>query len=363
MKILLLGDYSGLHLNLAQGLRALGEEVKVASGGDLWKGFERDIDLKQPSKFKRPRFLLKLLKAYPQLCNNDVVQLIGPNPLGTSPWVNNLYTNLIVNHNDKLFLGANGMDYYYCKAALEGKFKYSIFQIDSIKNDPWVTMQRESINDQTINNFNIKLAKKANGITSCAVGYYQAYHEDFPDKTKFIPLPINTNKFSYINFDEKKSDKIIFFIGKMKGREKRKGIDVIEQVLNKLQNIFPNDVEIKVASSVPFKQYHQMMNESHIICDQLYAYGIGMNGLIGQAKGLIACGGADEELYKLLNEYDNRPIIDINTTKEKMLQTFENLIENKKNLKTQSINSRNFIEKHHNYIMVAQQYLDFWKTK
>ena len=45
MKILLLGEYSNVHATLAKGLRKLGHKVTVASNGDLWKGYERDIDL------------------------------------------------------------------------------------------------------------------------------------------------------------------------------------------------------------------------------------------------------------------------------------------------------------------------------
>ena len=45
MKILLLGEYSNVHSTLALGLRALGEQVCVASDGDGWKNYPRDIDL------------------------------------------------------------------------------------------------------------------------------------------------------------------------------------------------------------------------------------------------------------------------------------------------------------------------------
>ena len=41
MKILLLGEYSNVHNTLADGLRALGHEVTVASNGDFWKNYPR----------------------------------------------------------------------------------------------------------------------------------------------------------------------------------------------------------------------------------------------------------------------------------------------------------------------------------
>ena len=49
MRILLLGDYSNVHATLADGLRQLGHTVVVASDGDGWKNYPRDVDLARPS--------------------------------------------------------------------------------------------------------------------------------------------------------------------------------------------------------------------------------------------------------------------------------------------------------------------------
>ena len=80
MKILLLGDYSNVHATLALGLRALGHKVTLASDGDTWKNYPRDIDLKRPSLGKLPSivYFLRLLRTFRQFKNYDVVQLINP---------------------------------------------------------------------------------------------------------------------------------------------------------------------------------------------------------------------------------------------------------------------------------------------
>ena len=52
MKVLLLGEYSNVHWTLAQGLRALGHSVTVASDGDSRKNYPRDIDLHRKSTGK-----------------------------------------------------------------------------------------------------------------------------------------------------------------------------------------------------------------------------------------------------------------------------------------------------------------------
>ena len=64
MKILLVGEYSNVHWTLAEGLRALGHDVTVASGGDSWKGYPRDIDLgHERTPLGHLSFIWRLLKA------------------------------------------------------------------------------------------------------------------------------------------------------------------------------------------------------------------------------------------------------------------------------------------------------------
>ena len=80
MKILLLGEYSNVHNTLAKGLRELGHQVTVASDGDSWKDYPRDIDLKRdpPQPHERLSFIWRLLKALPQMRGYDIDQIINP---------------------------------------------------------------------------------------------------------------------------------------------------------------------------------------------------------------------------------------------------------------------------------------------
>ena len=77
MKILLLGEYSNVHNTLAKGLRELGHKVPVASDGDSWKNYPRDIDLRREPGC-RMQFLWRLIKALPRMRRYDVVQIINP---------------------------------------------------------------------------------------------------------------------------------------------------------------------------------------------------------------------------------------------------------------------------------------------
>lgn len=49
MRILLFGEFSGLHVNLKRGLEDLGHEVTVVSFGDDFKKIKGDITIKNVS--------------------------------------------------------------------------------------------------------------------------------------------------------------------------------------------------------------------------------------------------------------------------------------------------------------------------
>ena len=90
MRILLLGEYSNVHNNLAYGLRALGHEVVTANNGDYWKHFDSDINLSRWVTHEtgwRARlqnaihfipFVCRLIPGLLRMQNFDVVQLINP---------------------------------------------------------------------------------------------------------------------------------------------------------------------------------------------------------------------------------------------------------------------------------------------
>lgn len=363
MKVLLLGEFSGMHQNLAMGLRNYGVDVTVASDGDLWKNYPRDIDLARDMDKHRNYFFAKVLKALPRLSGYDVVQLNCPKFLRGTPAFNSAIFSYLKRVNPNIFLGAHGMDANYIDYALSGKLKYSVFHIPAIQNDPRIINLKNIVNDKSELKLNSTVASQAKGIIASGVGYYLSYKNNYPSKTTYIPLAIDTEENPYVSTLKKDTKKIKFFLGMMKGRVVRKGTDVIYRVLKDLELKYPSDVELTVVESVPFKEYQKLLNDSHILCDQLYSYGLGLNGLIAQSKGLIVAGGADEEVYRLIGETQNKPIIDLNVGESLMLETFERLLDNKSNLKELSLKNRALVVKHHDSQVAAKRHLAFWKQQ
>lgn len=363
MKILLIGEYSSLHASLAKGLRLLGHDVVVASNGDFWKNYPRDIDLSR-STTKIGGLLLwaKLLSLLPRWRNFDVIQLI--NPLFAELKADKLkfFFNYLKQHNKKIFLLGAGMDYYWVQECCNTMpLRYSDFNIGTTLRThaeaqkeiaDWIGTEKELLNKY--------IAQQCNGIITCLYEYQVCYQPHYPDKTHFIPLPIDVlpnQDFPTPSF----TPPLKIFIGINKQRNVYKGTDIMLKAAQRIQQQYPDKVKLTVVESLPYAEYRQAMSHADIILDQLYSYTPSMNPLQAMTQGIICVGGGEPENYDIIHEKELRPIINVEPNEESVYSQLENLVlhpEKIVSLKQQSID---YVRKHHNLIDVAQQYVDFWK--
>lgn len=363
MKILLIGEYSRLHLTLAEGLRKLGHTVTVASDGDGFKNYSRDIDISRRSSAISDTAisLVKTAQAFRQFKGYDIVQINNPCFTPQNVIVNKQLYKYLRKHNPKVFLGAFGEDAIWMRASLnKNLFRYSEFQIDNkpINSGILESMEKKWLNNKT-EQFNRYIADTADGIIACLYEYYTAYKNDYQAKSVYIPLPINTDRLSYkplTNIPQK----ISFFIGINRDRSQFKGTDILEKALIRLKEHYPNEIVIKRAKSIGYDAYNKMMEEAHIVLDQLYSYTPAMNALTAMALGKTVISGGEPEMYELLGEKQNHPIINVYPNEDDVFNKLEHLINHKHLLPHLSASSRLFIEKHHSYTEIAKQYLSFW---
>lgn len=362
MKILLLGEYSNLHATLADGLRLLGHEVTVASDGCRWMENDRDINLARPGYdfYNSVNYLFRINKIFKKFTGYDVVQIKNPSFLDLKIKRNLAFYRFLKKNNGKVFLGAFGTDYFWEKLCIENKtLRYcDLF----IGNTPLDIYKCEWLETPFFKDANIEIAETCDGIVSCLYEYYKAYEPYYKNKLGYIPLPVNTDLLQYRQKGIQE-DKIKFFIGIQKPKTKLKGTDVMLEELLKIQQAYPNEVQVNSVTSLPWNQYVKIMSESDVLLDQLYSYTPGMNGLIGMSQGLVLVGGGEAEMYELLNESSNHPIVNVFPSKDDIYNKLENLVHNKKSIPEISSDSRRFVEEHHNYIQVARQYVDFWNSK
>ena len=366
MKILLLGDYSNVHWTLAEGLRNKGHFVTVVSDGDSWKGYKRDISLKRNgiSKWETLQYLYRVVTTVNRLRGYDIVQLINPIFLQLKAERIYPFYHFLRKYNKSMFLGAFGMDHYWVKTGLDCRtFKYSDFNIgkrarstdgeNNIFIQDWLNGSKGKLNKE--------IAKDCDGIISGLYEYDRSYRPYFPEKTQFIPFPIN---FSSITPKEKeRHEKVRIFIGIQRKRHLYKGTDIMLKAAKRIIQQYPSLCELICVESVPFEKYQSLMNSSDILLDQLYSYTPAMNALLAMAKGLVVVGGGEPENYSILHEKDLHPIINVYPSEDSVYEALYKLIKNPEQISILSSQSIEYVKKHHDHHKVALQYLDFWKKQ
>lgn len=362
MKILLLGEYSNVHNTLAKGLRALGHEVTVVSNGDFWKNYPRDIDVaRHPGKLGGLRLLIKLWSLLPRMRGYDVVQLINPIFFELRAERLFFFYRYLRRHNKKVLLGAFGMDYYWVHTCVyEKPLRYSDFNFgEKLRTDEAAIKERHDWLGTAKERLNRLIAADCDGIITGLYEYEACYQPKFPNKTQFIPYPIVLPTSTH-NV-EKPSSKLRLFIGISKERSVYKGTDIMLRAAEDVAARYPEQVEICKTEGVPFAQYQQMMDDSDVLLDQLYAYTPAMNALLAMSKGIIVVGGGEPENYEILGETTLHPIINVEPNYESVYKELEQLVlhpERIPELKRQSIE---YIKRHHDYQKVARQYEQVYK--
>ena len=369
MKILLLGEYSNMHATLADGFRKLGHEVTVASNGDFWKNYPRDVDLaRREGKLGGLQLMAKVYAQLPRWRGFDVVQLI--NPMFLELKAERLFPiyRYLRRHNQRVFLGAFGMDYYWVHVCTYDKpLRYSDFNIGSdVRTDPDAIKEQRDWLGTPKERLNRLIAQTADGIIANLYEYWRCYHPAFPEKTVYIPSPISPSSPSGPSSPSSPSSlsgPIKLFLGISKARSTYKGTDIMLRAARDLQQKYPDRLTLQIAEGLPFAQYQQLMDGSDAILDQLYSYTPSMNSLLAMSKGIVVVGGGEPECYDILNETELRPIINVLPYYDSVYHELEQLILHPERLPLLKQQSIDFVRKHHDTLKVARQYLDFYTKK
>ena len=363
MRTLLIGEYSNVHATLAEGLRKLGHDVTVISNGDFWKDYPRDIDVsRRPGKWGGLMLMARLYRLLPRMRGYDVVQLINPMFFELKAQRLFFFFDYLRKHNKRVFLGAFGMDWYWVHTCShQSPLRYSDFNIGSqVRTDEEALKYQRDWIGTAKGKLNQYIAKRCDGIITGLYEYHVCYQPYFPDKTTFIPYPIRMPETTIEKADPQQ---IRLFIGINRERSAYKGTDIMLRAAQEIQRRYPRQIKLLIAESVPFAEYQKMMEGSDAILDQLYSYTPSMNALLAMSKGIICIGGGEPENYEIIQEHELRPIINVEPTYESVCEALESLVAHPERIATLKCQSMAYISKHHDYLKVAQQYLDAWHKK
>lgn len=376
MKVLFLGEFSGVFSELIPALNEKGIETFLVSSGDGFKGYRADFSTRYPIKQRSlfGRILKKIfingtgflgitdfLKMWPALKEKlkgyDVVQLNNDYPLNFG-WSIMLYIlHYVFKHNEKIYLSAWGDDYVINR--YENHNNYPKFQsMSGLQRRIYLLklfMIRAAVNRYVL--------KHAEAVCPGTYHYKQAYAGNPKTCAWIFPFAIGKDKIGspiHISPDEP----IVIFHGWQIGREKTKGNDVFDRVIRRVVNKYGSKVRYVVVKSVPYNEYCKLFSEAHIFIDQLYADDKGMNGLLGMAAGKVVFSGFMPEALALYPHYKNN-IIGIRSynNEEYLFDKFCELVENPCLMEEISRNAIDFVLHNHISSVVANMYCHLWETK
>lgn len=378
MKVLLIGEYSRLHNSLKEGLVSLGHEATIVSNGDGFKKYPIDFSIE--AKISNSKFIYYFRQLFlrffnfdlarleqgirfyfhlSKLKNFDVVQLINESPIQTSVWLEKYLLKKIKAQNKKLFLLSAGVDYISVQFLLDRKIEKSIlnpyFEDNSLRKEydyvlDYVSKKHKSLHRLVYDN--------CLGIIASDIDYVLP----LIGNKKFlglIPNPVNHIKISY-NFP-KINDKIIIFLGVNQWNQHQKGISYFKKALAAVQIKFQDKVEIIIAENLPYTEYIKSYDQAHILLDQCFAYDQGYNALEAMAKGKVVFTGAEKEFLEHYNLSENEVCINAKADANYLVNQLSLLIENPAELIKISKNARVFIEREHDYVKIAEQYVGVWE--
>jgi len=355
VKVLLLGEFSGLHKNLKEGLLELGHDVTIASSGDGWKSIKSDLNIGPSRKgiLRKPSGLWSILRAVPMLKDYDVVQIVSPTVFPRVFGINKAILRYIFNKNKKVFLVGAGCNDSGTADFFENGLKYPQFYKEIKKSNPRMWIQSEKGRK-----FNDWIFQKINGFIPIMYEYAEGYRRiGYKKLCPTVPIPINTDSVQYTK--NKVNGRLVVFHGL--NREGVKGTPIIRKAMERLQNEFPDDVECIIDGKMPLDEYLSVLERVNVVVDQVYSVSVGVNGVYNLAMGKVVVGGGEMEF---LEEFglDRSPLIPIEPTVEDVYEKLKSLVGCNEYLEELGQRSRAFAENLHDYKKVAQSYVDIWSA-
>ncbi len=380
IKVLFIGEYSGVYTELIKGLKRKGVECFTISNGDGYKKYPADILFINnviPTKnfFKRAyrnvikrlglHGLYNFLKRWKELKQYvkgyDIVQLVSSVPLTGFGSIANLIMIKYVHKNNKhIFLSVLGDDYYTVKWLGNEKNNSSFFKDNKLKNIFRPSSQftyKYCFLYKYLNDYIVRISKS---IMPGSYSYFMSYQWT-NTHIGYFPFPIDESKIKQ-PIILKDNEPIVIFHGWQKGKDSRKGNDVFDRVIKKVVKKYGEKVEYRVVQNVPFNEYIKLYSDSHIFIDQLFGFDKGMNGLLGMAAGKVVFSGFKKNTLCNYPNYKGELIgIESHNDEDYLFERFCELIDNPRLIEKISKNAIEFVKQNHLTDFVADLYINEWK--
>ncbi len=257
----------------------------------------------------------------------------------------------------KLFFLSCGTDYTSVKFASENKLRYSIFSTiqeqASIKKKHHFTKYLDAENK--------KLSEYLFANSSGVIATDIDYHLPLIGKKNYLGMianPVNIEKITHSL--PKINERIIIFHGVNSMSYDKKGNRFFEQALVNLQQQYSDKIEVIQVRDIPYQEYIKLYSDCHILLDQVYGYDQGYNALEAMAQGKVVFTGAEQEWLDYYNLEEDTVAINALPDVDAIYKKLEWLILYPEKILEISKNARAFIEKDHDYVAIANKYVETW---
>jgi len=214
--------------------------------------------------------------------------------------------------------------------------------------------------EKKILSYRSRASKYSNLFDFCISASFDYCHcHDFFINAKHsrIPLPVNFHLLPYSPANIKGKTMILH----APTRKGFKGTDTIIEAIKILKKK-RNDFEFNVIDNLSYDDYKKKIEKCDIFIDQIHSHGPGMSALENLAMGKIVFSGCSEQ-YKAWMPFSKKsPIIHASDSAEKLALQLSNILDNKLYFHEFAEKGRSYIEKNHDYIKVAEQFVQLWKS-
>lgn len=364
MKILLIGDASNFHANLAAGLRALGHDVYIADSrvsevavrdfGSLRLGAGKILG---GIHYLRWRSLVaRDLRGY------DVVAVNAPTFLELRPfWLYGL-VRALRRQNGALWLTALGTDQAFVRNLTGANPALEFSEYNSPSGlTQWAVTPEAKVDKwlaKPLSRYTDWFYGQLNGAVTALYEYHRVIEAEFPGLPLYyggIPIksePVHTSKAT--------GAKINILLAANPRREGEKGTAILAEMLQQLAHECPN-VEVSAPPRCAYAQFLAHLDAADIVADQYYAYTPATTALLAMTRSAVPVTGGNEAFYRFIGEPTLRPSIetdprDYDATYRRLLQ----VVRDPQRLNEMKAQGPVFVSRHNDHITVARRFLNAW---
>lgn len=345
MRVLLLGEFSGVHNNLKRGLEFYDHYAFLCANGDGFKNLNYDFKLEKYDKsksFYRIRNVINLYRNINLFINYDIVQFISSNVFPT--YFKLAGISLVI----KIF--NKKMSYYICgtdPTYLKSKSNFDYFPFDQNSSE----MPKYRLYNIIFHNI---FLKNMDFLIPSMYTYYIGYKE-YSKITRMVPLP----SFDSETYSVKTKNKLKILFGIT--REEFKGAKFILEALRRIEKVYKEFISIEIVKQIEFKDYVKKVDQCDILIDQCKVYEYGMNSIYGLERGKIVLSGNNPAIHPY-NNFFKCPIIHIKPDENFIFEEIEKLI--KKDsfaIEKLKLKGPNYVKNTHDYKEVSKLFLNVWR--